>query len=106
MSDENVFMLKSVHEEFAKRIEDENHRQNKRIEVIEDHVCEITRIAANVEKLAINMEHMVGELKDQGIRLKALEDRDGEMWRKLVSHIATSIISIILGYIACKLGLG
>lgn len=104
--DQNEFLLKSVHDEFAKRIEDENHRQNKRIEVIEDHVCEITRIAANVEKLAINMEHMVGELKDQGIRLKVLEDRDGEMWRKVVSHITTSIISVILGYIACKLGLG
>lgn len=102
---ENEFLLKSVHDEFAKRIEEENHRQNKRIEVIEDHVCEITKIATNVEKLAINMEHMVGELKDQGIRIKTLEDRDGEMWRKVASHITISIISIIIGYIACKLGL-
>lgn len=104
MGEMNEFMLKSVHDEFAKRIEEENRRQNKRIEVIEDHVCEITRIASNVEKLAINMEHMVGELKDQGIRIKTLEDRDGEMWRKVVSHIFTAIISIVIGYLASTIG--
>lgn len=102
--DEKDFLLKSVHEEFVKRIEDENHRQNKRIEVIEDHVCEITKIATNVEKLAINMEHMVGELKDQGIRIKTLEDRDGEMWRKVVAYFLTSIISATVGYFASKFG--
>jgi len=103
--DEKDFLLKSVHEEFAKRVEEENHRQNKRIEVIEDHVCEITKIATNVEKLAINMEHMVGELKDQGLRIKTLEDRDGEMWRKVVAYFLTSIISAIVGYFASKLGI-
>ena len=106
MSDESMFVLKSVHDEVVKRIEDENHRQNKRIEVIEDHVCEITKIATNVEKLAVNMEHMVSELKDQGIRLKALEDRDGDMWRKIVSYSITAILSIILGFLASHLGLG
>ena len=93
-----------MHEEFVKRIEDENHRQNKSIEVIEDHVCEITKIATNVEKLAINMEHMVGELKDQGVRIKTLEDRDGEMWRKVVADFLTSIISATIGYFASKFG--
>lgn len=102
---ENEFLLKSVHDEFAKRIEEENHRQNKRIEVIEDHVCEITKIATNVEKLAINMEHMVGELKDQGIRIKTLEDRDGEMWRKVVAYFLTAVISATIGYFSSKLGI-
>ncbi len=103
--DNNEYLLKSVHEEFAKRIEDENHRQNKRIEVIEDHVCEITKIASNVEKLAINMEHMVSELKDQGIRIKTLEDRDGDMWRKVVSYSITAVLSLVIGYFAHKLGI-
>ena len=102
---ENEFLTFSEHREFVKRIEDENHRQNKRIEVIEDHVCEITKIATNVEKLAINMEHMVGELKDQGLRIKTLEDRDGEMWRKVVSYGITALISLVLGYIFSQLGL-
>lgn len=103
MSD-NEFLSVSVHNEFVKRMEEENHRQNKRIEVIEDHVCEITKIATNVEKLAINMEHMVGELKDQGVRIKTLEDRDGEMWRKVVAYFLTSVISAVIGYFFSKIG--
>jgi len=102
---DNEYLSISVHNEFVKRMEEENHRQNKRIEVIEDHVCEITKIATNVEKLAINMEHMVGELKDQGVRIKTLEDRDGEMWRKVVAYFLTSIISATIGYFSSKLGL-
>jgi len=102
---DNEYLLKSVHEEFAKRIEDENHRQNKRIEVIEDHVCEITKIASNVEKLAINMEHMVSELKDHGVRIKTLEDRDGDMWRTVMTHIATAIAGGLVTYFLAKFGM-
>jgi hypothetical protein len=35
---------------------------------------------------------MVFEQKEQGDRLKALEDRDGVMWRSVVSHIIMLVI--------------
>ena len=103
MSDE--FMLKSVHEEFAKRVEEENTRQNHRLTKLELAVEQISAITSSVERLATNMEHMVKEQQAQGERLKALESKDGEMWRKLVSYSLTAILSIILGYIASRLGL-
>lgn len=110
MSDE--FMLKSVHEEFAKRVEEENNRQNHRITKLEMAIEQISSIATSVERLATNMEYMVREqarqgenLTDQSERIRKLEDRDGEKWRKVASHITISIISIVIGYIACKLGL-
>ena len=103
MSDE--FMLKSVHEEFAKRVEEENTRQNHRLMNLEKAVEQISAITSSVERLATNMEHMVKEQQAQGERLKALESKDGEMWRKLVSYSLTAILSIILGYIASRLGL-
>ena len=103
MSDE--FMLKSVHEEFAKRVEEENTRQNHRLTKLELAVEQISAITSSVERLATNMEHMVKEQQAQGERLKALESKDGEMWRKLVSYSLTAILSIILGYIASQIGL-
>lgn len=111
MSD-SEFMLKSVHEEFAKRVEEENNRQNHRITKLELAIEQISSIATSVERLATNMEHMVREqarqgenLNDQSERIRKLEDRDGEIWRKVVSHIVISVVSIVIGYIACKLGL-
>jgi len=105
MSEDNDYLLVSVHEEFAKRIDEEHKRQNKRIEIIEDHVCEITKLATSVEKLALSMDHMVTEQKEQGERLKVLEDRDGDTWRAVSRYIMTAVISLIIGYLASKFGL-
>ena len=103
--EEKDFLLKSVHEEFEKRVEDENSRQNHRISNLENTVAQIAHIMSSVEKLAINMEHMAKEQENQGRRLVTLESRDGEKWRSVTSHVVISIISIILGFIASKLGL-
>lgn len=99
------YVLKEVHEEFAKRVEDENTRQNHRITLLENNMAQLTQITSAVERLATNMEHMAKEQQDQGERLKTLEGRDGDMWRKVVSYVITAILSIALGYLASRLGL-
>lgn len=110
MSDE--YVRKDVFEEHTKRMEEEDNRQNHRITKLELAIESISSIATSVERLATNMEHMVREqarqgenLNDQSERIRKLEDRDGEMWRKVASHIIISVISIVIGYFACKLGL-
>ena len=110
MSDE--FVRKDVFEEHTKRMEEEDNRQNHRITKLELAIESISSIATSVERLATNMEHMVREqarqgenINDKSERIRKLEDRDGEMWRKVASHIIISVISIVIGYFACKLGL-
>ena len=102
---EEKYVLKEVHEEFTKRVEDENTRQNHRIANLEKAIEQVQNITSAIERLATNMEHMAKEQKEQGDRLKALESQDGEMWRKVVSYTVTAIISIILGFLASRLGL-
>ena len=102
---ENEYLLKSVHEEFAKRVEEEHTRQNHRISAVEDTLKQVMNMTTSVEKLAINMEHMVEEQKEQGERLKVLEERDGDMWRKVATYAITAILSIIIGFVASKLGM-
>ena len=101
---ENDFLLKSVHEEFEKRVEEENSRQNHRISSLETALNQIVNLVSSVERLATNMEHMAKEQQDQGDRLKVLESRDGEKWRSVASHTIVSIVTLILGYMASKLG--
>lgn len=102
---ENDYVTKAVHEEFAKRMEEENHRQNERIRLLEDNVRQIGSLTTSVEKLASNMESMVKEQEKQGKRLEVLEGRDGEMWRKVVGYIATAIVGIILGFVFTQIGM-
>lgn len=99
------FVLKEVFEETLKRMEDENSRQNHRLQTLEDSIGQILNLTSSVERLATNMEHMVKEQQDQGERLKALEGKDGDMWRKVVSYAVTAMLSLVIGYIASRLGL-
>ena len=99
------FISRKEHEEFAKRQDEENHRQNRRIGTLEENVRQIGALTTSVEKLAASMESMLKELEKQGKRLEVLEGRDGEMWRKVAGHIITSIISVVIGYIFARIGM-
>lgn len=103
---------RAEHEEFAKRmvaenqrLDDENRRQNKRLDILEENAKAQTALAVSVERLATNMENMLKEQKEQGKRLETLESRDGEMWRKVVAYIATAIVGIVIGFIFRQAGM-
>lgn len=94
------------HEEFRQwvlaekeKLEDEDGRQNKRLEAIEDDIREFRKLASSVEKLAVNMEAMLKEQEKQGRRLERLEARDGEMWRKTIGYVLTALISGVIGFL-------
>lgn len=93
------------HEEFCKRMEEEHHRQNRRIELLENTTRQIGEIATSVEKMAVSLQSMVKEQEQQGKRLEALESRDGEMWRKVVGYLATAVAGIVIGYIFKQIGM-
>lgn len=96
---------RAEHEEFRKRIEEENDRQNKRIDLLEGSVRQIGTLATSVEKLAVNMESMVKEQEKQGKRLETLEKRDGEKWRKAVETGVASLISALAGFLLAHFGM-
>lgn len=98
-------ITRAEHEEFRRRIEEENKRQDRRLELLEHTVQQISDLTTSVEKLAVSMEGMLREQEKQGTRLETLEDRDGEMWRKVVAYGATALVGIFIGYIAQQLGL-
>ena len=75
-------IARAEHEEFAKRIDAENTRQNRRIEALEQSVDRFGRIASSVERLATNMEGMLKEQERQGERL----DKDRKSTRLNSSH--------------------
>ena len=98
-------ITRAEHEEFRRRLEEENQRQDKRIALLEDNVREMGALTTSVEKLAVSMESMVKEQEKQGKRLETLEGRDGEMWRKMVGYIATAIVGILIGFVFTQIGM-
>lgn len=93
------------HDEFLKRMEEEHRRHNRRLEILETNTEQMHTLVSSVERLAVNMENMLREQEQQGKRLEALENRDGEKWREVTGYIATAIIGIVIGYIFNKFGI-
>lgn len=105
-------ITRAEHEEFRRSVEmlhqnlaDEDKRQNRRLDILEENAKQNTALVSNVERLAVNMENMLKVQEAQGKRLETLESRDGEMWRKVVAYVVTAVVGIFVGYIGNKFGL-
>lgn len=106
------YVLRHEHNECQQTIElyfqrtnDEQKRQNKRIDDLEETVKQFSSISISVEKLALNMENMLKEQVNQGKRLQTLEDRDGAMWRKMIGYILSGVVGIIIGFVFKQIGM-
>ena len=93
------------HEEFSRRMEEHNKRQDRRIELLEENTKQIGALTVSVEKLAQSIETMVKEQEQQGKRLETLEGRDGEMWRKVTGYIVTAVVGILIGFVFTQIGM-
>ena len=96
-------ITRAEYEEYQKRMEQEDHRQNRRIEQLEENTKQINALTVSIEKLAQSVESMVREA--QGKRLVSLESKDGEMWRKVVGYVITAVIGIVLGFAFTQIGM-
>lgn len=86
----------------VERLDAENKRQNRRIDILE----ELTR---SVQTLAVNMKSMLEEQERQSGRLGELEKRDGDKWRTftrtaLVAFV-TAAVTATVTIICSKLGI-
>ena len=93
------FVTKAVHEEFAKRIDEENTRQNHRLTILETGQAQINELVSSVKVLAVNMDTMSKELSKQGERLAEIEGKPAKRWETVVACILTGIVGFLLNMI-------
>ena len=92
----NDMITRAEHEEFVRRMDAENERQNHRLNALEETVKQIHALTASVEKLALSIQNMVEEQKKHGERLEKLEGRDGELLRKIIGYALTAGAGFLL----------
>lgn len=93
------YVLLEVHNEFAKRMEEEDERQNHRITDLEEHFKIVTNLVVSTEKLALSMESMAKELARQGDKLNDLEMKPAKRWDLIVTTIITGIAGAVVGIV-------
>ena len=93
---EGTFVERGVFSEYQRRLEDQKSRWDKRLEMLENNVQQIHALTANIEKLTISVQNMAQAQAEYSERLKAIENRDGEMWRKIVGYALTAGAGFLL----------
>lgn len=103
---------RAEHEEFSRRMEaenkrltDEDKRQNRRIDELEETVRQIGDLTASVKELAVSMKNMTKVQEQQGNDIEELKNRDGEMCRKVTGYVITAVIGIVVGFIFTQIGI-
>lgn len=110
-------VTRAEHEAFSdfmqaenKRIEEENNRQNKRLELLESNMQQIisqqlTTLTATIERLNLSVNNILKEQSEISERLKKLENRDGDMWRTVIKYAITAIVGGVLTFILTRIGI-
>ena len=93
------FVSRGEYEERLKRVDDENNRQNKRLESLEKIMETIHELTASVRELAVQMEAMQKELAAQGKRLEAIEKEPADNWRSAVKTVLTILLTAAVTYL-------
>lgn len=91
------YITRQEHDEFARRQDAENERQNRRISLLEDNVRQINELTVSVKEMAVNMSNMLKELEKQGDRLEALEKEPAETTKQIKLAIITAIVGTVVG---------
>lgn len=97
---EEQYLLKSVHDEFARRVDEENDRQNARLASLERSLQEISKITVQVERLATNIETLTASIKEQNGRLTDLEQKPAKRWDAIIGAVITGVVGILIGLIS------
>lgn len=99
------FLPVAVHEEYARRMDDEHKRQNKRITDLEDKVEDIGTLTASVQSLAKSVEQMAKAQEKQGKRLETLEQKPAKRWESIVEKAILVIVTALVTYALSQFGL-
>ena len=89
------FITRPEHEEFCRRVDAEEKRQNHRLDVLEENVRQIGELTVAVKQMAVSMENMLAEQKEQGGRLKALEEVPAQKWKESTKVIWSAVLSAL-----------
>lgn len=97
-------LTRAEHNEFAKRMEDEHNRQNKRISNLENSFEQNSKLIVSIEKIATNVENLQKQYVSLSDDVESIKNRDGDNWRKMLWFVGTTVLGIIIGFLLKQVG--
>lgn len=99
------FITRHEYMERIGRSDDRMHEFDRRLSRVEEFGKELNAMAVTMQGILKTLENMQAEQKEQGDRLKKIEEEPADKWRKFTWNIFACIVTGIVGFILAKGGL-
>lgn len=103
--DEQQFVTRHEYMERIGRSDDRMHEFDRRLSRVEDFGKELNAMAVSMKGILTTLENMQTEQKEQGDRLKKIEDVPGDNWNKLVYALIAMVATAAVTWIIAKGGM-
>lgn len=86
-------------------VEDRSKSNTKRLNEHDEEIKESNNLISAIKELAVEMKYMRSELNETIARINKLESKDGGKWEKFKWLLVTTIVPLIIGFLAGAIGL-
>lgn len=93
----NEFWTRNEQDQYSQRMEDEHHRQNKRIDILEKNYGQLTELTMSVREQTMVMDTMSKELKRQGEQISKIISEPADRWKKVKDKAIDTAVGVIIG---------
>ena len=90
------YITRPEYNEAVKRMEAEEHRQNRRLDKLDEQMETLTELTAAVREMAVSVRNMQEELKKQGDRLEKIEQEPADNWKKAIWIVLAAVIGFAI----------
>ncbi len=91
-------ITRNEYETMVKRMEDEDHRQNKRLDMLEESLKKLNDLTVTVGKMAVSLETMTKQLERQAAQLADIEKAPAGRWNQVVSALIGAVVAAAVAY--------
>lgn len=94
--DEN-YISRQEHNEFAQRMEDEHHRQNRRIGNLEENYKQLTELTLCVKTLTMTLDTMSKKVDKQGEQIDKIVNEPVNQVHRIKEKAIDTAVGIVVG---------
>ena len=91
------------HEEFKRRIEEEEKRQNHRLDTVEGRVDKLIDMQVSMAQLQVGISNITEEIKKLSAEVEAIKREPGDKWNKAVWIVITVVLTAAVTFILSRI---
>lgn len=91
-------VLRAEFDSTVRRLEDEDARQNKRLDLLEGSLNKLNDLTLTVGKMAVSLENMTKQLERQGRQLEEIEKTPASRWNTLISAVIGALVAAAITF--------